>query len=133
MALYEKKWWKKMFQKKEHPEKFNVLHDIQTVREFLQDVTVDLKRLNPDLKKLEELETELEVMGSEQLRRVNLQTQVEIIERILENYESFENDVDINGIRIKQISQNFLKQADKWGLVELVNEKKQNPKWKFYW
>ncbi len=133
MPLYEKVWWKKMFKKHEKPAKVNALHDVQAIIDCLEDLDADVKKLLPDLKKLEQLEEELEMVGSEQLKKVNLQTQAEVIERILVNYEAFENDIDINGLRVKEIAHDFLKRADKAGLAELVNEKRQNPKWKFFW
>lgn len=132
MAIYEKKWWKDLFGKKEHSEKMDQLKDIEAVSEFLKDVNGDAQQLVTEIDKLEELEKERQV-GRESIVQVNLETQAEIFERLLEKYEYFQNDVDINGLRVKRMAHEFLKEAEKAGLKDLVKEKKKNPKWQFLW
>ena len=50
---------------------------------------------------------------------------------MLDQYEFIQNDVDINGIRLKRIAQEFLHNLGKADLKELQKEKKQ--KWKLFW
>ncbi|MBU0460066.1 MAG: hypothetical protein KKH52_02555 [Nanoarchaeota archaeon] len=131
MPLYEKKWWKKMF-KQEHIPKEDVLKDLATIIEFLEDVQGDVKQLLPLLNKVQNLEKERQV-SSKNLTPVNLETQAKVFDDILERYQFFQNDVDINGIRMKQVATEFLKQAKKAGLKHLVEEKERDHKWKFNW
>lgn len=132
MAIYEKKWWKGLFGKKEHSEKMDQLKDFEAVSDFARNVNDDIQPIIPDLEKLEELEKE-RLVSKEGLNQINLETQAEILERLLERYEYFQNDVDINGLRIKKICHNFLKESEKFGLRDLVREKKKNPRWQFLW
>ena len=131
MKVYKKKWWKKMFDKKPH-HKEDVLKNLEAMIDFLEDINFEAKQLIPELKKLEELETERQV-AAPGLTQVNLETQSEVLDKVLEKYEFFQNDVDINGIRMKRIAEEFLKQAKKAGLKDLIKEKEQKSMWKFFW
>ena len=131
MKIYEKKWWRKMFDKKKAP-KEDVLKDLEAMIDFLEDVNDEAQHLIPELKKLEELEKERQVAESG-LTQVNLETQAAVLDKVLERYEFFQNDVDINGIRVKRIAQEFLNQAKKAGMKDLVKEKEQSHQWKFFW
>ncbi len=113
-------------------EKNDELKDIQAILEFLQEIHLDVKKISPDLKKLEELEKEAQVT-KEDIITINLESQAKILDNLIERYEFFQNDVDINGIRLKKICKSFLKKAEKVGLKDLVKEKKKDKKWKFSW
>ena len=128
MPLYQQKWWKKLFGKKEHHTKVDILKDVNAVREELQDLKDEVRPLVKLLQKLEELEKEYGV-GNEDIRLVNLETQADIIDQILQRYEFIQDDIDINGIRLRHISKEFLQRAQKAGLKDLVEEKKQDRKW----
>lgn len=132
MALYQKKWWKKLFQKKKHSQKVDSLKNIQSIIEFLKDIRSDKNLLLEELKKLEELEKEREV-ANEGLRQINLESQAKILDNLLERYQFFQNDADINGIRVKQIASQFLNHAEEAGLKDLVHKKKKDMKWNFDW
>jgi hypothetical protein len=64
---------------------------------------------------------------------INLETQAEVLDKLLQRYEFFQNDADINGLRLRQIAQHFLNLAQKEGLKDLVKEKKRDLKWRFGW
>ena len=132
MAFYEKKWWKKLIGKKERREKVDVLQDIQAIIEFLQDIQNDIKTLIPVFEKLEELEKERHV-GNETIIQANLKMQAEVLDKILQRYGFFQNDTDINGVRIKRIADEFLKNAEKADLKDLVKEKQKDMRWRFQW
>ncbi|MBU0457168.1 MAG: hypothetical protein ABH824_00735 [Nanoarchaeota archaeon] len=132
MALYEKNWWKKLFGKKERKNKVDVLKDIDAIIEFLNDLSNDTKFLLKEFKKIEELEKEYHVAKSD-IIHINLDTQGKFLDKILERYESFQNDVDINGLRVKSIGNEFLQRAEKAGMKDLVKEKKKDRKWMFKW
>ena len=130
MPLYDK--LKELFAKKERREKVDSLKDIQAIIEFLEDTPKETAILRTSLKKLEELEHEAQV-ANEKLLVVNLETQAKILDHLLERFEFYQNDVAISGIRMKKVADEFLKRARLEGLRDLVKERKNNPKWKFYW
>ena len=132
MAWYEKEWWKKLVGKKEESHKVDPVKDIKAITDFLRDVESDLKFLTPELKKLRELEKEL-VVDNKNLKETNLQTQGEILDKVLERYEFFQTDVDINGLRLKKIAAQFLRNARKAEMNQLVEEKKKDKRWQFLW
>ena len=131
MSLTEKKWWRKLVKPEPEP-KVDVTKDLAAVLEFLQDLSKAPKNLLVELKKLQDLEAESHVAKSG-LLQVNLETQAKILEKIIDSYESLQNDTDINGIRVKRIVAQFLQKAQRAGLKELVEKKKQDKKWQCQW
>ncbi|MBI2668336.1 hypothetical protein HYX14_00690 [Candidatus Woesearchaeota archaeon] len=132
MALHNQSWRQKLFTKKA-PKPVDVLKDLQAISEFLKEIKDDTKLILPELKKLEELEKERKVASDKGVLLVNLQTQAELLDRLLERYQFFQDDVDINGIRVKNIAAELLKNADQAGLKDLVKEKQKDLNWKFEW
>lgn len=126
-----KKWWGKLFHKEKEP-KEEVLKDLSAIMEALNDLNVDLKALLPELHKLEDLERERQI-ASASLTPINLETQAELLDKILIKYEFLQNDVDVNGIRMKRVAKEFLHQAKEAGLNELVKQKQKDPRWNFNW
>ena len=132
MKWYEKSWWKKTVDAKEQKKKVDSLKDIQAIIEFLEHANDDPKALLEDLQKLEELEKERKV-ASKKLMAVNLEAQEEVLDSIIQRYEFFQNDVDINGLRVKQIAEEFLKHASHEKMRNIVRDKKKDPRWRFQW
>jgi len=126
------KWWKKLFHKEAHEQPVNAVEDIEAVGEFLLSADKDKAAIIKLLEELEELEKERHVASSGVLQ-INLNAQADLLEKLLQSYSDFQNDVDINGLRIKKIAKNFLKEAEKAGLKDLAKEKKHDPKWMFWW
>ncbi len=126
------KWWSKLLGKKAPPPKVDVLADIDAVIDFLGDVSHDVKELLVQLKKLKELEKEYHVAASGILH-VNLETQARVFDQLLERYEFFENDVDVNGLRVKMMAKEFLKRASKAGMTDLVRRKERDKRWLMLW
>lgn len=118
--------------KPEPEQRPDILKDITAIIEFLQDTTKTPKLLLPEMKKLEELEKESHVTKSG-LLQPNLETQAEILDKIISLYESLQNDTDINGIRVKRLVANFMQRAQRAGLKDLVEKKRQDDKWKCQW
>jgi len=131
MSLTEKRWWKKLVKAEPDP-KVDVSKDITAVLEFLQDISKSPKNLLSELKKLQDLEAESHVAKSG-LLQVNLETQAKILEKIIDGYESLQNDTDINGIRVKRVVAHFLEKAQRAGLKDLVEKKKQDKRWQCQW
>ncbi len=124
-------WRSEIFQK-ESESKVEVLKDIGAIQDSLQEVPRESKILLQELQKLEELEKERQV-ARESVIPLNLEAQAKILDTLLQRYESYQNDVDINGLRVKQIAREFLKKAKLAALKNLVNEKKKDMKWQFDW
>ncbi len=133
MGLADKSWWKKVVGAKEQHPKVSLLEEIDAIRDFLEDVNADLTSLKSQLLKLEELEKERQMITRENLLLVNLETQAELLDKLLQQYQFFQEDADINGLRVKKIAKEFLKAAEKAGLTDLVKEKRQDLKWRFDW
>ncbi len=132
MSIADTRLWKKMFGKLEHAKQVDVVKDIEAVEDFLEDVNADVKVLLKELRQLRELEQERMVAKSGVVH-VNLETQGVVFDKILERYGFFQEDADINGLRLQKVAKMYLKQCQKVGLTDLVAEKKQDEKWKFHW
>ncbi len=132
MPLDEKIWWKRIFERKKQQLKVDVLKDLEAITDFLSDLNKDKKKLIELFAALEELEKELEIAGPG-LRQINLDMQAKVIDEILERYGALKNDVDINAIRVKEIAEKFLRNAEKEGMPDLVKAKKKDPNWTFKW
>ena len=130
--LYEMSWWQKIFKKEVKKKREDALSSIAAVREFLADVPDQLKAMKPLFFQLEELEKE-RLVAKPSIVKLNLEAQSDVFEKLLDRYEFFQDDVDINGLRIKQLSRDFLEHAKKAGLKELVQEKLKTQKWKWGW
>lgn len=132
MALYEQRWWKRLFRRKEDSEKTDPLKDTKAILDFLAEANTDISTLTSHLQQLQELEKEFSV-ASKELQKANLETQADILDKILQRYQFFQTDVDINGLRVKKIATEFLRTAKETGLKELVDEKKQDARWSLFW
>ena len=132
MGLPEKKWWKKTFAKSEPKSKVETLKDIESIHDFLDEIDNDSKSIQKILDQLEELEKE-RLIARESIVHVNLESQAKIMDKLIERYEFFQNDADINGLRVKRIATEFLKHAEKAGMKDLVKMKKQDMRWRFPW
>lgn len=130
--LYERKWWKKMFKKSEPEPKIDTLKDIEAIREYLEELNTDAKTLITKLKSLEELEKERQV-NHNTIAVINLQAQGKVLDQTIDLYEALQNDIDINGLRLKMICKQYLKNAQKAGMTHLVEEKKNSDRWKLQW
>lgn len=122
-----------MLSRKRPPvKKVDVAADLDAILEFLSEVSYDVKELHTQLKKLKELEKEYHVAASGILH-VNLETQARILDKLLERYEFFQNDVDINGLRMKEMAKEFLRRAAKAGMTDLVKHKEKDKRWMMLW
>ena len=127
------KKWSLFGRKPQHaPAKADVLTDVEAISEFLSEIQVDTKELLVQLKKLKELEQEYHVASSG-LLHVNLETQAKILDKLLERYGFFQNDVDVNGLRMKMIAAEFLKRSKKAGMDDLVRQKEKDKRWMMLW
>ncbi len=131
MKWYRQKWWTNLWGKKSK-EKIDVLTDIQAISDCLDEVERDIPAIRGLLKELEELHKESEVT-SKGIIKDNLKAQVNLLDGLLERYEFFQTDIDINGLRVKKIAKELLRRLDKEGMKDLLKEKKNDQKWFFEW
>lgn len=113
-------------------DKVDILKDTSAIIEFLDDVKLDIKDLQEQFRKLDELEKERQTASSH-LSKTNLHTQGELIDTILLRYESFHTDTAINSIRLKMIADEWMRLAKKEDLQDFVKEKKKKDHWSFNW
>ena len=132
MSVSEKKWWKDIFDKNPKRKKLDIHNDISAIIDFLENLNLDKDSIIKELKLLTDLETEYGI-AKDGIIQVNLQTQAKAIEKLIQDYEYFQNDVDINGLRIKMIAEEFLKRVKKAGMKDMLKEKKESPVWKMQW
>ncbi|MBU1111348.1 MAG: hypothetical protein ABIG93_01500 [archaeon] len=133
MAINNWKIWRKfgLVKVPEH-ETVKPIEDLGAVVDFLKLVSHDVKVLVPELEKLQELEKE-KAVAKEGLLQVNLESQGIIFEKILLRYQSLEDDVSVNAIRVKKVAREFLNNCEKAGLKDYAKEKKKDLKWKLRW
>lgn len=124
-----KRWWKAAEAERK---KVDVEKDTQAILEFLEELHTDEQFLLEQLNALEELEKEYKI-GNKSVRLVNLTTQAEILEKILQRYEFLVNDVVINGERVKLLAEEWKKRAHAAGMKRLVQDKNKKPLWKMQW
>ncbi|MFA6462216.1 MAG: hypothetical protein WCV90_08195 [Candidatus Woesearchaeota archaeon] len=132
MPLYEKSWWKKLFKKEHHEKQVDALTDIQAIAESLIQSKKDTELLLKQLGDLEELERERQV-ATQGVVQINIDAQAKLMDKLLFQYEDHQNDVDIDGLRIKRVARHLLREAEKAGMHDLVKEKKKDQKWQFWW
>ena len=132
MPIYEKKWWKKLFQKDKRTKHVDCGKDIRAIIEFMNELENDRQKLLSEFTKLKELDKEYHIAKSG-LIHVNVDTQARVFDNILQQYEFFQNDVEINGLRIKRLSKEILKRAKKAGMQDLIEEKKKDIRWHLHW
>lgn len=130
MAINEWKIWRKWFPQPE--EKTDIPTDLEAAYRFFSESERDRKQLAKDLSQSRVLWNEAKVVD-ENLRLENLKFQIELFDRIIQNYESFQNDVDINGLRVKKIATELLRRAEAAGLTDLVEQRKNDPRWQGRW
>ncbi|HIJ10582.1 TPA: hypothetical protein HA278_00865 [Candidatus Woesearchaeota archaeon] len=130
--LYQQKWWKRVFMKPVKRPKVDIEKDLSAIKDCLMHITDDVTFLQDQIKALDELEKERKVAHSKILS-VNIETQQHVLEKLIGRYQSFQDDVDINGLRLKMIASEFLRNAAKAGKDDIVKEKKHDPQWNFQW
>ncbi len=128
MGLAEQKWWQKLFKREEGRKKIDLSRDFDGINDFLADMVRDRQALVVLFEQLKELEEERQVATHVALK-VNLQSQVTLLQDILDRYNNFEDDVQINGIRLRIIAAELLKKAEKAGLKDAVKDKRDLPEW----
>jgi hypothetical protein len=135
MAINEWKIWQKLGIVKPVEEVVNINKDLDAISLFLKEtipVGNTLMKQITEMKKLRKKEKELRKAGKD--IKFNILQQVRIYDKILENYEFFEQDTDVNGERVKKISHALGKTAKQ----EMIDKKwiekiRKSERWTFNW
>jgi hypothetical protein len=130
MAINEWAIWRKLFPRKE--EKVDIPTDLEAIYRFLNEMDSDKQRLLKDITQARLLFSEAKVVNEELLDE-NLKHHIDVFDQVLQDYESFQNDVDINGIRVKKIAKELLRRASARGLSDIVKEKLKESRWRGNW
>ena len=98
-------------------EREDSLKDLEAIKDFFEDMHYDVARVKKNLEKMIDLEKERKVANSG-LLQINLQTQGDMLDPLLEDFEAFEDDVVIQGIRLKRIAREWTRLALKAGMKD---------------
>ena len=102
------------FRKKKH-RKVDVDKDLRAVALFLDEVSFDIKKIKTLLDHMISLRhKEKELLAKHapaESLRFNTEKQAQVWDKLMEAYEYFDEDVDINGERIKLIAHDLKKKA----------------------
>ncbi len=107
--------------------------DIGAIVQFLKDTHYDTGSLLKLFASLRELRREAAHLTDEDARRGNLRAQIELFDELLLRYEGYDQDVEINGIRVKKIARQFIEEARNAKLYALLDKIKKDPRWVFDW
>ncbi len=127
MAINEWKIWKKVGIVKEEVEEVKVKDDLKAVISFLKEM--DVGKLVEKLERMQEMVKE-EGVVEDGLKEDNLKKQIELFDEVLRAYDFFEDDADVNGLRLQKIGGELLREAKEKGMTDLVKEKKKDIKWR---
>lgn len=128
MAINEWKIWRKLGMVKEkEEEEVKVEEDLEAVSGFLKEIEVE--ELRRKVARMKEMAREEKVI-EEGLKAENLKKQIALFEEILQKYSFLENDVDVNGLRLKKIGEELLRKAEERGLGDLVKEIRKKGQWR---
>lgn len=113
--------------------KADVDTDIDAIVIYLKDVHYDVDELVKMLTRLQKLRNEAQLLVDIALIKENLRKQIELYDRLLLRYEYYDQDAEINGIRIKNIAAQYRDEAQKHKLYDLVEKMKKESRWYFDW
>ena len=127
MAINEWRIWKKVGIVKEEVKEVKVKDDLDAVIAFLKEM--DVSKLVEKLERMREMVKE-EGVVEDGLKTENLEKQIKLFDEVLRAYDFFEDDADVNGLRLQKIGGELLRKAKEEGMGDLVKEKKKDIKWR---
>lgn len=138
MAINEWKIWQKLGLVKSKQEKIDIDKDIDAVSLFLKDALPVAKLLKVQLGKMQKLRAQEKKLNKAKAHKdklkKNLLDQLRVYDTILQNYEFFELDTDINGERVKKIAHQLSKRAQEDKIDKKILSKiTKSERWSFNW
>lgn len=132
MALNTLKLWEKLgFKRKEITADPDT--DIRAIRVYIEELHYDSEKLLKLLKELQSLRKDAAVLSDEQALAENLRKQIDTYDNLLLRYEYFEQDADINGIRVKNVARHLMEKAKEKKLYTVIDKIKKESRWMFDW
>lgn len=107
--------------------------DIKAILSYLKDVHYDVEKLQMMLMKLRKLRLEAKMLTDDEARKESVRKQIELYDELLLRYEYYDNDADINGIRVKNIAKYYFEEARKYKFYDLIEKIKKEARWFFDW
>lgn len=132
MAINTWKLWELLGFKK-RIEHVDVDKDIDALLMYLKDVPYDVEELLKMFMRLVNLRKEMKLLSDEGARKENLRRQIELYDRLLLRYEEYDEDVIINGIRVKNIATRYVEEAKKNKFYAVLEKMKTETRWYFDW
>jgi hypothetical protein len=124
--------------KKLKKQPIDVEADIKAIKTFLKELSPDVKNIFficQEMEKLKQKETEMSGRNApaESLKK-NLQEQIKLWDKMLTVYEFFDQDVDVNSERVKNIAKVLRSRAKELDIdPELKKKMNTEPRWTFNW
>jgi len=127
MAINEWRIWGK-----KKREVVDIPKDLEAIEEFLANINEDVKRVKRDVTQARMLFDEAKVVEARLLDK-NLTHHIEVMDNVVKDYELFQSDVNVNGLRVKKIARELLRRAKERGLLELAKDKWKDSRWRGNW
>lgn len=127
-------WFTRTRKKRYLEDTENVESDIRHVLEFLQYSVLDIKNLHDSLAQIKKLRAaeRAEIDDKKQLKEI--EQLIESWDKLLERWVMFDRDVDINGERIKRVSQVLREESEKLPVRDAIKSKTHTKdEWTFDW
>jgi DNA repair ATPase RecN len=117
------------------PQDFNIDKDISAIIDFIRESTRDIKEIYKLSKQLQALREKEKQMGDrhapEPSLQHNVKEQIETFDKLLETYEFFDEDVEVNKQRMKFISRALKKHSQELKVdPELLTSLEKRNWWK---
>lgn len=124
-----------MFRRKKiKKQPINVDADLKAIKSFLQEIGSDVENIFYLCKQMERLRQKDLTNAPEETRRKNLEEQVKLWDKMLTIYEFFDEDVDVNSERVKNIAKDLRKKTKTVEIDEkLKRAMNTEPRWTFNW
>ncbi len=122
---------------KKKKKKINVDEDLEIISLFFNEVNEDienLKHLFAHMKILRHKYGKLiKTNAPQNAIRANVQEQIQTYDKILQLYRFLDEDVEINGLRSKMVSDVLVKKAQELSVDPEILKLTKQPRWTFNW
>lgn len=112
---------------------FNLDVDMQAIENFLDEVSFHVRDLSHTLADLRKLSGEASLLTDPKALKVNMSKQISLFDHLLVRYQFYQQDTDINGIRVKRIARHYKEKAKDYKLYSLLEMMKKEDRWFFDW
>ncbi len=132
MAVNTWKLWEWLGFKK-RVEQVDVDKDIEGIVMYLKDVHYDVDELLNLFSRLVKYRKEGKLLTDEDARKENVRRQIELFDKLLLRYEEYDEDAIVNGIRVKNIAGEYVKEAKKHRFYAALDKMRKENRWNFDW